>query len=110
VQAIRAGAKEYLPLPPDAELIAAVLEAVAEENHAIIHKDARMAEVLRLAEQVAPSDASILITGPSGTGKEMMARFIHNKSKRKGGPFVAVNCRGQAHRKIRGSQWRHIAA
>ena len=92
VQAIRAGAKEYLPLPPDAELIAAVLEAVAEENHAIIHKDARMAEVLRLAEQVAPSDASILITGPSGTGKEMMARFIHNKSKRKGGPFVAVNC------------------
>jgi len=92
VQAIRAGAKEYLPLPPDAELIAAVFEAIAEESHAIIHKDAKMAEVMRLAEQVAPSDASILVTGPSGTGKEMMARHIHNKSKRKGGPFVAVNC------------------
>ena len=92
VQAIRAGAKEYLPLPPDAELIAAVLEAVAEESHAIVHKDAKMVEVMRLADQVAPSDASILITGHSGTGKEMMARHIHNKSKRKGGPFVAVNC------------------
>lgn len=92
VQAIRAGAKEYLPLPPDAELIAAVFEAIAEESHAIIHKDPRMAEVMRLADQVAPSEASILITGPSGTGKEMMARNIHNKSKRKGGAFVAVNC------------------
>ena len=92
VKAIRAGAMEYLPLPPDAELIAAVFEAIAEESHAIIHRDPRMAEVLRLADQVAPSDASILITGPSGTGKEVMARNIHNKSKRKGGPFIAVNC------------------
>ena len=63
VQAIRAGAKEYLPLPPDADLIAAVFEAIAEETHAIIHKDPRMAKVLGLADQVAPSDASILITG-----------------------------------------------
>jgi len=92
VQAIRAGAKEYLPLPPDAELIAAVFEAIAEESNAIIHHDPKMAEVMGLADQVAPSDASILVTGPSGTGKEMMARHIHNKSKRKGGPFVAVNC------------------
>jgi two-component system response regulator FlrC len=92
VRAIRAGAKEYLPLPPDAELIAAVLEAVAEEQQAIIHKDPRMVEVMRVAEQVAPSEASILVTGPSGTGKELMARHIHNRSKRKAGPFVAVNC------------------
>ncbi|MEK9751723.1 MAG: sigma-54 dependent transcriptional regulator [Rhodospirillaceae bacterium] len=92
VRAIRAGAKEYLPLPPDAELIAAVLEAVAEESQAIIHKDPRMIEVMRVADQVAPSEASILITGPSGTGKELMAHHIHNRSKRKDGPFVAVNC------------------
>ncbi len=92
VQAIRAGAKEYLPLPPDADLIAAVFEAIAEETHAIIHKDPRMAKVLSLADQVAPSDASILITGSSGTGKEMLARYIHTNSKRNGGPFVAVNC------------------
>ena len=92
VRAIRAGAKEYVPLPPSTDLIAAVLEAVAEENYAIIHKDRHMADVLRLAEQVAPSDASILVTGASGTGKELVARYIHAKSLRKGNRFVAVNC------------------
>ena len=92
VRAIRAGAKEYLPLPPDAELIAAVLEAVAEESHKILHADPKMIEVIRVADQVAPSEASIFITGPSGTGKELMSRYIHNKSKRKNGRFVAINC------------------
>ncbi len=92
VKAIRAGAKEYVPLPPSTDLIAAILEAVAEENFAIIHKDPRMAEVLKLAEKVAPSNAGILITGPSGTGKELLARFVHGKSPRKSRRFVAVNC------------------
>ena len=92
VRAIKAGAKEYIPLPPDAELIGAVLTAVAEENSEFIHTDDCMKELVALAEQVAPSDASILITGPSGTGKEIMARFLHMKSKRRKGPFIAVNC------------------
>ena len=92
VRAIRAGAKEYVPLPPDAELIAAVFEAVAEESQSIIYKDQRMASVMQIASQVAPSEASILITGASGTGKELVARHLHNNSKRKGGPFIAVNC------------------
>ena len=92
VRAIRAGAKEYVPLPPSTDLIAAVLEAVAEENYAIIHKDPKMAEVLKLAAQVALSDATILITGASGTGKELVTRLVHAKSGRKGGKFIAINC------------------
>ncbi|MBT5752752.1 MAG: sigma-54-dependent Fis family transcriptional regulator, partial [Rhodospirillaceae bacterium] len=92
VKAIKSGAKEYLPLPPDAELIAAVLEAVSEESHAIVFNDPAMAECLRLGEQVAPSEASIMITGESGTGKELVARFIHRKSKRSDQKFVSVNC------------------
>ncbi|WP_417795037.1 sigma-54-dependent transcriptional regulator [Terasakiella pusilla] len=92
VRAIRAGAQEYLPLPPDAELIGAVLSAVAEESHAMIYHDPAMDDVVRLGKQIAPSDASVLITGQSGTGKEIMARFIHRNSKRKDGPFIAVNC------------------
>jgi len=92
VRAIRAGAKEYIPLPPDAELIAAVLAAVAEESSAFIFNDPNLKAVLKLADQVAPSDASILITGESGTGKEVMARYVHTHSKRASKPFISVNC------------------
>ena len=92
VRAIKAGAKEYIPLPPDANLIASVFEAVAAENNAVVHRDPAMAQVLRLADQIAPSDASILVTGESGTGKEVIARYIHRKSRRANGPFISVNC------------------
>jgi len=92
VDAIRAGAKEYLPLPPEAELIAAVLMAVCADERPFIYKDPAMDSVVRLADQVAGSDASILITGESGTGKEVMARYVHERSNRSTKPFVAVNC------------------
>jgi two-component system response regulator FlrC len=92
VRAIKSGAKEYIPLPPDATLIAAVLEAVAEESSAVVWRDPAMEKLLRLAEQVAPADASILLTGESGTGKEVVARFIHRKSRRSSHVFITVNC------------------
>jgi DNA-binding NtrC family response regulator len=92
VDAIRAGAKEYLPLPADAEMIAAILAAVADESHQLIHEDEAMTAVLALADQVAGSEASILITGESGTGKEVMARYIHRKSLRAEKAFISVNC------------------
>ncbi|MEO0963206.1 MAG: sigma-54 dependent transcriptional regulator, partial [Pseudomonadota bacterium] len=48
--------------------------------------------VIRLADQIAPSDASVLITGESGVGKEIMARYVHRHSARKDKPFISVNC------------------
>ncbi len=92
VRAIKAGAKEYIPLPPNAELIAAVLQAVTEESTTMIAGDPSMQAVLNVADRIAPSDATVLITGESGTGKEVMSRYIHNKSKRAGGPFISLNC------------------
>lgn len=92
VEAIRAGAKEYLPLPPDPELIAAVFAAVADESHQMIAEDESMLAVIALADQVAGSDASILLTGESGTGKEVLARYVHKKSNRSDKPFISVNC------------------
>lgn len=90
--AIRAGAKEFIPLPPDADLIAAVLEAVADDERPMIARDPSMQTVIQLADRIAASDASVLITGESGAGKEVMARYVHNKSKRAAAPFVSVNC------------------
>lgn len=92
VKAIKAGAKEYIPLPPDAELIGAVLAAATRENHALIYGDKKTESVLKLAKQIAPSAANVLLTGESGTGKEIFSRFIHDNSKRANKKFVAVNC------------------
>ena len=90
--AIRAGAKEFIPLPPDAELIAAVLAAVATDDRPLLAADPAMQAVLKLADQVAGSEASLLITGESGVGKEVMARYVHQKSRRADRPFISVNC------------------
>jgi DNA-binding NtrC family response regulator len=51
-----------------------------------------MQEVFRLIERVGPTDASVLLTGESGSGKELAAQSIHDRSVRRGGPFIAVNC------------------
>ena len=90
--AIRAGAKEFIPLPPDAQLIAAVLSAVADDNRPMVVRDPSMQAVIAMADQIAPSDASILITGESGVGKEVIARHVHQKSRRASKPFISVNC------------------
>jgi DNA-binding NtrC family response regulator len=92
VNAIRAGAKEYIPLPPDAALIAAVIQAVSRDSEDFLFRDPAMQRVVKMAEQVAASEASILITGESGTGKEVIARFVHSRSKRSAKPFLSVNC------------------
>lgn len=92
VNAIRAGAKEYIPLPPDPELIAAILAAVASETMQLIYRDSAMATVVKLAEKISASEASVLITGESGTGKEVLAKYVHAKSNRANKPFISINC------------------
>src|SRR5207247_679159 len=92
VAAIHAGAKEYIPLPPDPELIAAVLAAVANDSRDLVYRDEAMAKVIKLAQQIAGSDASVMITGESGTGKEVLARYVHSRSNRAKRPFISINC------------------
>src|SRR5471030_1298558 len=92
VAAIHAGAKEYIPLPPDPELIAAVLAAVANDSRDMVYRDEAMAKVIKLAQQIAGSDASVMITGESGTGKEVLARYVHTRSNRSRKPFISINC------------------
>lgn len=92
VKAIQDGAKEYVPLPPDADLIAAILEAVTSDSNTMIGADPTMKAVIAMADKIAPSEATVMITGESGTGKEVMSKYIHKKSKRKDGPFIALNC------------------
>jgi formate hydrogenlyase transcriptional activator len=58
----------------------------------ILSRPAALQKILELVELVAPTDALVLILGESGTGKELIAREIHERSKRKGRPLVTVNC------------------
>jgi two-component system response regulator HydG len=111
VSAIRAGAYDYLSKPIDAEALTLALEraiahhalrlelrrlrlAVGEQAQFgdLVGPSAAMRKVHDLLSRVADSDASVLVTGESGTGKEVVARSLHARSKRRGGPFVAINC------------------
>jgi sigma-54 specific flagellar transcriptional regulator A len=73
-------------------MIEARLNSGARAKDIIIGESAAMVEIRRLIGQVAPSSASVLITGPSGSGKEMVARAIHAESRRSAKSYVAVNC------------------
>src|SRR3954447_19535499 len=61
-------------------------------NVGLIYRDPVMDEVVKRAQRIARSEASVLVQGETGTGKEVIARYIHNASPRASGPFVAVNC------------------
>jgi DNA-binding NtrC family response regulator len=111
VKALRAGAEDYLTKPIDVEELEHLLEAVLGRRRLlaearllrqrlddkygfdnIVGRAPAMLDVFRLVEQVAPSQASILITGESGTGKELIAQAIHQHSPRRDAPFVKVSC------------------
>jgi len=107
--ATRGGAFEYLAKPFELDdLLSAIQKAEAEIEGAgnsdretdiddlpeteMIGSSTRMIEIYKTLSQVAPTDATVLITGETGTGKELVARMIHSNSKRLIGPFVPVDC------------------
>lgn len=92
VRAVKSGASEFLPLPPDEELIAALFSSMAGDRRAFVFEDPATKAVLAIAKRVAPSDASLLITGESGTGKEMVARYVHENSRRHAQRLISLNC------------------
>jgi DNA-binding NtrC family response regulator len=111
VQAMRMGAYDYITKPIDTQRLRAMLQnasallgtrAELESTRKRLRDSGslgqlrgtsrKMQEIFRLIELVAPSTASVLITGASGTGKELVARTIHQLSPRKDRPFVAINC------------------
>lgn len=94
VSAMREGANDYLtkPFTPQALLQVIRPYLVGGTTERPVVADPKSLQLLSLTERVAVTDATVLVTGPSGTGKEVLARFVHQQSLRSKGPFVAINC------------------
>lgn len=95
VDVMRDGASDYLVKPFAADELIAVVDRYMHSdvaNGQPIAGDSKTVELLRIAERVARSDATVTISGESGCGKEVFARFIHDSSMRRAKPFVAINC------------------
>lgn len=96
VRAMREGAIDYLakPFSPEVLLnqVSRYVPAQRVEKRTVVCGDARSIELFALAARVARSDVTVMISGPSGAGKEVLARYIHDQSSRAEQPFIAINC------------------
>ena len=111
VEAMKRGAEDYILKPFSDEAIQLAIRKVTKNRNGrtkigyqnsylkrdqkskrIITQDPKLLNILKLAENVAQSNATILIQGESGTGKEMIASYIHHHSNQNDGPYVAINC------------------
>ena len=110
LQAIADGAWDFYAKPIDIDQLGLIVarafhvHALEAENRRLaarqtpggfggmVYASSEMAAVIRTLERVAPADVSVMLLGASGTGKELLARGLHDASRRRGGPFVAINC------------------
>ncbi|MGB5371217.1 MAG: sigma-54 dependent transcriptional regulator [Flavobacteriaceae bacterium] len=108
VSTMRAGAFDYISKPPDLnrllttvrnaldrkELVVEniILKKKVGKNYEMVGQSEEIANIKEMIEKVAPTDARVLITGDNGTGKELVAHWLHEKSQRSNAPFIEVNC------------------
>ena len=108
VNTMRLGAFDYISKPPDLnrllttvrnaldkkELIVEnkILKRKVSKNYEMVGESVEISQIKDMIEKVAPTDARVLITGSNGTGKELVAHWLHEKSARNKGPFIEVNC------------------
>ena len=96
VQAMRDGATDYLskPFAPEVllNLVGRYAPAQKIESRTPIVADPSSIKLLELSRKVAKSEATVMVLGPSGSGKEVLSRYIHDQSQRSDAPFVAINC------------------
>ena len=96
VDAMRDGAVDYMVKPFEAEVLVNMVSRFASQSGAtqteFVAHDAQSKKLCQMAKRVAQSDATVMITGESGVGKEVLARYIHQHSARADQPFVAINC------------------
>jgi DNA-binding NtrC family response regulator len=108
VSTMRAGAFDYISKPPDLnrllttvrnaldrkELVVEniILKKKVGKNYEMVGQSDEIANIKEMIEKVAPTDARVLITGDNGTGKELVAHWLHEKSQRSNAPFIEVNC------------------
>lgn len=96
VDAMKSGAVDYIVKPFEARVLVEKAKAYFNRDASIeedfVTADSNMVQLKAMAKKVAKSDASVLILGASGTGKEVLARYLHSQSERSEQPFVAINC------------------
>lgn len=108
VESMRKGAYDYISKPPDLNRLLStvrnaldkhtlvkenkVLKKKVSKNYQMIGESAALEDIKNMIEKVAPTDARVLITGPNGTGKELVAHWVHQKSERSKSPLIEVNC------------------
>jgi DNA-binding NtrC family response regulator len=100
VQALKLGADDYLTKPCDNALLRSKIQSILARREPVLGSGAarlvgngpRMRDVLRAVARVAPTESTVLVRGATGTGKELIARAIHEESPRRSRAFVAVNC------------------